>query len=116
MAPAYSDANLYPKFGSFVRAVIGLPYTSLKRLDEAIKILEKMAQATTGPRKKFCQHLLKYLYKTWLNDSIPRAVWNMYQHPGQTLGKPADPQIYLEAPHLQDPGPEAHLVKIGLSD
>ena len=90
MAPAYSDANLYPKFGSFVRAVIGLPYTPLKRLDEAMKILEKMAQATTGSRRKFCQHLLKYLYKTWLNGCIPREVWNMYQHPGVTTNNHAE--------------------------
>ena len=30
----------------------------------------------------------------------------------QTRGKPADPQIYLEATYLQDPGLEAHLVKL----
>ena len=30
----------------------------------------------------------------------------------QTRGKPADPQIYLEATLLQDPWPEAHLVKL----
>ena len=29
----------------------------------------------------------------------------------QTRGKPADPQIYLEAAHIQDPGQEAHFVK-----
>jgi hypothetical protein len=29
----------------------------------------------------------------------------------QTRGKPADPQIYLEATCLQDPGLEAHLVR-----
>ena len=31
---------------------------------------------------------------------------------GNVLGKPADPQIHLEATHLQYPWPEAHLVKI----
>jgi hypothetical protein len=30
---------------------------------------------------------------------------------GQTRGKPADPQIYLEAAHIQDPGLEAQFVK-----
>ena len=29
----------------------------------------------------------------------------------QTHGKAADPQIYLEAAHIQDPGLEAHFVK-----
>ena len=84
MATDYSNANMYPKFGSFVRAVIGLPFTPLKRLDEAMSILEKMAKATSGPRKKFCHHLLNYLRSTWLDGSIPQEVWNMYQHQGVT--------------------------------
>ena len=33
-------------------------------------------------------------------------------HHGQTRGKPADPQIYLEATCLQNSGLEAHLVKL----
>ena len=32
------DVKTYPKFGTFVRAVIGLPYVLLERLDEAIKL------------------------------------------------------------------------------
>ena len=74
MAQHYTDAKSYPKFGSFVRAVIGLPFTPLERLDEAIGILRKLAKANTGPREKFCNHMIKYLETTWLNGCIPRKV------------------------------------------
>ena len=90
MATAYSDPKTYPKFGSFVRAVIGLPYCPLERLDEAMRILERMARATTGSRRSFCQLLLKYLRNTWLDGSIPREVWNMYEHQGVTTNNHAE--------------------------
>ena len=90
MAPTYSDVKTYPKFGSFVRAAIGLPYAPLERLDEAMAVLRKLARASTGPRRKFCVLLLKYLNKTWLNGNIPREVWNMYQHPGVTTNNHAE--------------------------
>ena len=37
--------------------------------------------------------------------------WSLLQREPHTRGKPADPQIYLEAAHIQDPGQEAHFVK-----
>ena len=55
-----------------------------------MSILEKMAKATSGPRKKFCHHLLNYLRSTWLDGSIPREVWNMYQHQGVTTNNHAE--------------------------
>ena len=89
MATAYSNTN-NPKFGSFVRAVIGLPYAPLNRLDEAMAVLERIAQGTSGSRKVFCQLLLKYLRNTWLDGSIPREVCNMYQHQGVTTNNHAE--------------------------
>ena len=90
MATSYSDARNFPKFGSFIRAVIGLPFTPLERLEEAMGILEKMAKATTGARKSFCHQMLKYLRNVWLDGSIPRSVWNMYEHIGVTTNNNAE--------------------------
>lgn len=90
MASAYSDSGTYPKFGSFVRAVLGLPFAPLERLDEAMVILENIAKANTGPRGRFCQHLLKYLRNTWLDGPIPREVWNMFKHQGVTTNNNAE--------------------------
>ena len=62
--------------------VIGLPYVPLERMEEAMGVLGKLSMMNTGPRKRFCKEMIKYLRKTWLDGSIPRAVWNMYNHKG----------------------------------
>ena len=90
MATDYSDINTYPKFGSFIRAVIGLPFAPLERMEEAMDVLGKMAKANTGSREKFCHHMLKYLRRTWLDGPISREVWNMYQHSGVTTNNHAE--------------------------
>jgi hypothetical protein len=90
MAKIYSDVSNNPKFGSFIRAVIGLPFAPMNRLEEAMDILEKIAKANTGSRRKFCQHLIKYLRKVWLDGPIPREVWNMFQHQGVTTNNHAE--------------------------
>ena len=81
MATTYSDVKNSPKFGHFIRAVIGLPYAPLDRLEEAMRVLEKIAK-TNIVQRKFCHQMLQYLWKTWLDGNIPRRVWNMYQHQG----------------------------------
>ena len=46
------DSNLpiviNPKFGSFVRAMIGLPYVPLDRLDEGVRNLECLGNGVIG--------------------------------------------------------------------
>ena len=90
MAKYYTDAKTYPKFGHFICAVIGLPFAPLERLEEAMGIISRMAKANTGSRERFCNHMIKYLRKTWPDGNIPRAVWNMYQHPGVTTNNHAE--------------------------
>ena len=97
MAQFYSDSPTYPKFVSFIRAEIGLPFCPLERLDEAMNIFERMAKATTGSREKFCQHMIRYLRRTWLDGVIPREVWNMYQHPGVTTNNHAEVGIMISS-------------------
>ena len=53
-------------------------------------VLERIAMANTGARRKFCKFMIKYLRATWLNGSIPREVWNMYQHEGVTTNNHAE--------------------------
>ena len=89
-APDYSSIDEFPKFGSFVRAVIGLPYVPLERMEEAMGVLGKLSMMNTGPRKRFCKEMIKYLRKTWLDGSIPRAVWNMYNHKGVSTNNHAE--------------------------
>ena len=94
MAPDYMDVKNYPKFGTFVRAVIGLPYVPLERLDEAVKVLNKLVKANTGKRKKFCANMMEYLDRQWMNGNIPRAVWNMFDHRGVTTNNHAEGYNY----------------------
>ena len=94
-ASDYSDVKTYPKFGSFVRAVIGLPYVPLERMEEAMVILNRMANTNTGPRQQFCKDMVKYLRDTWLDGSIPRDVWNMYNHRGVTTNNYAEVSIKI---------------------
>ena len=94
-AADYSAVKNFPKFGSFVRAVIGLPYVPLERVEEAMAILRMMAKDNTGSRFKFCKELLKYLCHTWLDGSIPRAVWNMYKHRGVTTNNHAEVSFFI---------------------
>ena len=90
MATYYSDSKNFPKFGSFVRAVIGLPYVPLERLEEAFRILQKLGRDNTEKRKKFCKIMLDYLRRTWLDGVIPREVWNMYEHSGVATNNHAE--------------------------
>lgn len=89
-APDYSNVEEFPKFGSFVRAVIGLPYVPLERMEEGMRVLEKLSKANTGPRKKFCKDMIEYLRNTWLDGSIPREVWNMFNHRGVATNNHAE--------------------------
>ena len=86
----YSNVKDYPKFGSFIRAVIGLPYVPLDRIEEAMDILKKMRRSTTGPRRKFSKDMISYLQRTWLDGSIPREVWNMFDHKGVSTNNNAE--------------------------
>ena len=70
--------------------MIGLPYVPLERMDKAVDILKKLAKVNTGPRRKFCKEMLEYLRKTWLDGSIPRKVWNMYDHKGVSTNNNAE--------------------------
>ena len=83
----------YPKFGSFVRAVIGLPFAPIDRIDGAVDIIKKLGKANTGVRRVFCKLMIKYLDETWLNSAIPRKVWNMFQHRGVTTNNHAEVSI-----------------------
>ena len=58
-------------------------------------ILRMMAKDNTGSRFKFCKELLKYLCHTWLDGSIPRAVWNMYKHRGVTTNNHAEVSFFI---------------------
>ena len=90
MATHYSDVEKFPKFGSFIRAVIGLPYTPVERLQEAMRILEKLAMSTHPTLQNFCLNLIYYLETTWISGSIPVEVWNMYDHRGVTTNNHAE--------------------------
>ena len=78
-----------------MRAVIGLPYVPLNRMEEAMVILEKLAKNNDGARRKFCKEMIKYLRDTWLDGSIPREVWNMYQHRGVSTNKEDENQLFF---------------------
>ena len=69
-APDYSNVQDYSKFGSFVSAMIGLPYVPLTRMEEAMSILEKLSKANDGARRKFCKEMIKYLPDTFLDGSM----------------------------------------------
>ena len=94
MAVDYGDVKNHPKFGTFIRAVIGLAYVPLERIEEAFRILQKLGKANTTKRKKFCKDMLEYLRRTWLDGCIPREVWNMFQHPGVATNNHAEGYNY----------------------
>ena len=50
MAVDYGDVKNHPKFGTFIRAVIGLAYVPLERIEEAFRILQKLGKANTTKR------------------------------------------------------------------
>jgi hypothetical protein len=62
--------------------VIGLPYVPLERMEGAMGVLGKLSMLNAWPRRRFCKEMIKYLRMTWLDGSIPRAAWNMYNHKG----------------------------------
>ena len=49
-------------------------------MDVAVDIIKNLARANTSVRRIFCKSMTKYLDDTWLNGTIPRRVWNMFQH------------------------------------
>ena len=78
------DYQSCPDFGSFVRAIFGLPYVPLSRLAEGVRNLYILAKKLDDRQAKFALVMIHYVQKTWINGSFPPETWNMYQHEGQT--------------------------------
>ena len=64
-----------------------------------MSILDKLSKTNDGARKKFCKEMIKYLRDTWLDGSIPREVWNMYQHRGVPTNNHAEVSIAYDDDH-----------------
>ena len=77
----YSDKH-NPKFGAFIRAVIGLPYVPLNKLDERMRNLKYLASKHDGKLKIFSSKLCQYLEDSWLHGNYPPSTWNMFEHDG----------------------------------
>ena len=52
MKAEYSSSKKNPRFGTLVRAVIGLPFVSINRINEAFENLKKMLKRLKGKRSK----------------------------------------------------------------
>ena len=66
MKSQYSAANKNPKFGTFIRCVIGLPFVPLERLNEGFQNLEKSGRKVKGQKSKdFVKYLLDYIERVW---------------------------------------------------
>ena len=91
MKSQYSAANKNPKFGTFIRCVIGLPFVPLERLNEGFQNLERIGSKVKGQKSKdFVKYLLDYIERVWMNGHFEREVWNMYNHRGVTTNNNAE--------------------------
>ena len=79
----YSVKSQDPIFGTFVRALIGLPFVKISDLNRAVVNIEKIARKLSDNRcKKFAKEIIKYIKSVWINGEFPPELWNMFLHEG----------------------------------
>ena len=79
----YSIRSTEPKFGSFVRAVLGLPFVKIDELDRGMKNVEKLSNMICDVNcKKFAKDMIGYLNSQWIHGAIDPKIWNMFLHKG----------------------------------
>ena len=77
MASYYSKNGLEPKFGSFVRLIIGLPSVKVDDIHRGLKNIEKVGSQFKHKKcREFATSMLSYLEKFWM--SLPLELWNVF--------------------------------------
>ncbi len=74
----YSCKSEEPKFGSFIRLCLGLPFLKITDLNNGLKNIEISATKLSHERcKSFADSTIKYIKNEWMNRDLNH--WNMFQ-------------------------------------
>lgn len=77
MSPYYNVGSSEPKFGNFVRLLLGLPYLKIEDLRKGFENAEKTAKCfKTEKCIKFAKAMLSYVEKEWMSKKP--EYWNVY--------------------------------------
>ena len=83
MATYYSQKSKEPKFGSFIRLLIGLPFVKIQDISRGMKNIEKVANLLKVKKcSDFAQAMLKYMNDFWMQ--LPLELWNVYNVKNRT--------------------------------
>ena len=70
-----------PSFAAFIRAIFGLPYVPLDRIEEGVQNLDLLASKLSGRRQTYANDHISYIRRYWMQNP---TVWNFYQHSSLT--------------------------------
>ncbi len=74
----YSCKSEEPKFGSFIRLCLGLPFLRVTDLNLGLKNIEISATKLSHERcQSFAEQTIKYIKSEWMNRDLNH--WNMFQ-------------------------------------
>ena len=77
MASYYSKKGSEPKFGLFVRLIIGLPFVKIADIPRGLKNIENVAkQFKTKKCQDFAHSMLLYIDTFWMK--LPLELWNVF--------------------------------------
>ena len=63
----------------------------MDRLEEGFENLRKIGSKVKGGKSQdFVKYLLAYVRNTWMDGTIPRELWNMFNHKGVTTNNNAE--------------------------
>lgn len=78
MQKYYSNKSDEPKFGSFVRLMIGLPFLKTEDILKGVKNIRKVSsQLKTKKCRDFATSMLNYIESFWLKLDL--NIWNMFK-------------------------------------
>ena len=78
----FSDLKNHGAFNAFVRAILGLPYVPLIRLNEGIRNLYILCKKLHNKQRKFGISMIKYVESVWVRGNYPPITWNVANHDG----------------------------------
>ena len=75
----FADVKKNGAFCGLIRAILGLPYVPLQKLNQGIRNLYIICRRLKGKQRSFGMKMIKYVEKYWVRGSHLPVTWNVYK-------------------------------------
>ena len=114
----YSVKSSEPKFGSFIRTILGLPFLQIEDLGRGLKNIENMGTSLTNIKcKDFAKDMIRYIKSFWLYGSLDPKLWNMFMYTGSRTNNQCEGYNFkLNSKKHLSKHPNVYLLVVTLKD